>query len=357
MSCAARTLAGADGSPVNLAVRTGHTGPGSAVGAVVPSGAILHGPAQRDQLVPDRVRARRSRPRLGPRPARRPVAEVASSSSASPATSPRPSTPHRRATVCASATLGSRRPRRPVSWARLDRVEDPGQRARGVEIVVHVGAEAIDLLGARSPRPGQRPVRRATLPEAAQVLQAEPTGQAVEPVERLLGVGSPCPASPRSATGTASGERATGRRGGRRARASRPMVTKLPSDLDILSAPTITHPLCTQCRANGRPSATAWARSFSWCGKMRSMPAAVEIEALAETGRATSPRTRCATPDGRSRRARPRSARPALAAFHSAKSSGERLSSSIPTRAPGSSELRATGGRAVRSLRPGRTSR
>ena len=47
---------------------------------------------------------------------------------------------------------------------------------------------------------------------------------------------------------------------------------KLPSDLDILVPSTSTQPLCTQCRANGRPSATAWARSFSWCGKARSCP-------------------------------------------------------------------------------------
>ena len=43
-----------------------------------------------------------------------------------------------------------------------------------------------------------------------------------------------------------------------------------------------TKPLCIQWLANRRPRATAWARSFSWCGKRRSMPAAVEVEALAE---------------------------------------------------------------------------
>ncbi len=47
---------------------------------------------------------------------------------------------------------------------------------------------------------------------------------------------------------------------------------KLPSDLDIFSPSTSTHPLWTQCRAKVRPTATAWARSFSWCGKVRSWP-------------------------------------------------------------------------------------
>ena len=42
-------------------------------------------------------------------------------------------------------------------------------------------------------------------------------------------------------------------------------------------------PLCIQTRASGRPrAASVWAISFSWCGKTRSDPAAVDLEVDAE---------------------------------------------------------------------------
>ena len=46
----------------------------------------------------------------------------------------------------------------------------------------------------------------------------------------------------------------------------------LPSDLLIFSPPSVTQALCSQNRANGSPAALLWARSFSWCGKTRSIP-------------------------------------------------------------------------------------
>ena len=118
-------------------------------------------------------------------------------------------------------------------------------------------------------------------------------------------------ASPRSGTGTASAERAAGRRAGPSRSSISAMVVKLPSDLDILSLPAITQPWCTQWRANGRPSATAWARSFSWWGKIEVDRRRRGGRSPRPAGRATSPRTRCASRAGPRRRARPRSARPA----------------------------------------------
>src|SRR5215218_5341793 len=47
----------------------------------------------------------------------------------------------------------------------------------------------------------------------------------------------------------------------------------LPTLLDIFSpSASTTNPLCIQWLAKRSPRATAWARSFSWCGKRRSMP-------------------------------------------------------------------------------------
>ena len=49
----------------------------------------------------------------------------------------------------------------------------------------------------------------------------------------------------------------------------------MPSDLDIFSPErSTTKAWCIQCSAKRRPRATAWARSFSWCGNLRSSPPA-----------------------------------------------------------------------------------
>lgn len=48
--------------------------------------------------------------------------------------------------------------------------------------------------------------------------------------------------------------------------------TELPSDLDIFSPLRVTQALCTQYFAKSSPKALAWAISFSWCGKIRSIP-------------------------------------------------------------------------------------
>ena len=62
--------------------------------------------------------------------------------------------------------------------------------------------------------------------------------------------------------------------GSLRRRTSR-IVTKLPRDLDIFSLSTLTNPLCIQVLAKGPWlgfAASLCAISFSWCGKMRSIP-------------------------------------------------------------------------------------
>src|SRR4051794_8492867 len=48
--------------------------------------------------------------------------------------------------------------------------------------------------------------------------------------------------------------------------------TEFPRDFDILSPLRVTQALCTQYFANSSPKALAWAISFSWCGKIRSIP-------------------------------------------------------------------------------------
>ena len=60
-------------------------------------------------------------------------------------------------------------------------------------------------------------------------------------------------------------------------------MSTLPRLLDIFSpSASTTKAWCIQWLAKRLPRATAWARSFSWCGKRRSIAAAVQVEALAE---------------------------------------------------------------------------
>ena len=114
---------------------------------------------------------------------------------------------------------------------------------------------------------------------------------------------------------------------------------KFPSDLDIFSPPTMTQPLCTQWRANSRPAATAWARSFSWWGKARSMPPPWMSKPSPRRSRDMTTHSVCHPgrpgPQGDSQLGSP-----GLAFFHRTKSSGERFSSSTSTRAPARSESR-----------------
>ena len=49
--------------------------------------------------------------------------------------------------------------------------------------------------------------------------------------------------------------------------------TRLPRLFDIFSPSLLTSAVCIQCLTNGSPvAASDWARSHSWCGKIRSVP-------------------------------------------------------------------------------------
>ena len=100
----------------------------------------------------------------------------------------------------------------------------------------------------------------------------------------------------------------------------------MPSDLDILVPSTSTNPLWTQVRAKRRPSATAWARSFSWCGKARSCPPPCRSKSSPSRSSAITTHSVC-QPGRPSPHGDGQLGSPGLAFFHSAKSTGERFSS------------------------------
>ena len=78
-------------------------------------------------------------------------------------------------------------------------------------------------------------------------------------------------------------------------------VVKFSSECAILSPPaSTTRPACAQWRANGTlpVSDSLCAISFSWCGKIRSRAAAVDVDLVAERLARPSPSTRCASPAG-----------------------------------------------------------
>ena len=109
---------------------------------------------------------------------------------------------------------------------------------------------------------------------------------------------------------------------------------KLPSDFDIFSPPlATTKAWWPQWRANVRPRATAWARSFSWWGKARSWPPAWRSKP--SPSRSSDITTHSVCHPGRpGPQGEGHDGSPGLAFFHSTKSRGERLLTSTSTRAP-----------------------
>lgn len=100
--------------------------------------------------------------------------------------------------------------------------------------------------------------------------------------------------------------------------------TELPSDLLIFSPLIVTQALCTQYCAKSSPKALAWAISFSWCGKIRSMPPPWMSKAVPRYLWAIAEHSRCQPgrprPHGVSQ-----DGSPGLTAFHIAKSRASRL--------------------------------
>ena len=104
---------------------------------------------------------------------------------------------------------------------------------------------------------------------------------------------------------------------------------KLPSDFDIFSPSTWRKPLCSQTLAiTGVPKQQRdCATSFSWCGKIRSMPPAWMSKVrprcladMAEHSMCQPGRPAAAMPAGDGQ-----DGSPGFAGFHRTKSRGERL--------------------------------
>ncbi len=124
-----------------------------------------------------------------------------------------------------------------------------------------------------------------------------------------------------------------------RATSSR-MFRMLPSDFDIFSAPMLTMPLCIQTVANGTPvTASVWAISYSWCGKIRSSPPPWMSNVWPRYSMAMAEHSMC-QPGRPGPHGLGQDGSPGLAAFHSAKSRGSRFRSSTSTRAPASRSSR-----------------
>ena len=84
---------------------------------------------------------------------------------------------------------------------------------------------------------------------------------------------------------------------GHRARTScagRETKTRLPSDFDIFSPSMRTIAWCIQWRTNGSPvAASDWARSHSWCGKIRSAPPPCRSMVVPSSRRASAEHSMC----------------------------------------------------------------
>ena len=215
-------------------------------------------------------------------------------------------------------------------------VEHAGQGPGGVEVVVHLLAGT----GPRRRRPARRPcagVDHRTVGQgvgrARSAGPSRPAGPA-RPRRRPWS-----PGSPRWATGSGTGARAGGRPRASLRSSRSDREVKLPSDLDIFSPSMVTQPLCTQWRANSRPTATAWARSFSWWGKIRSMAPPWRSNPSPSRSRDITTHSVC-HPGRPGPQGDAQVGSPGLAFFHSTKSRGERFSSSASTRAPDRSESR-----------------
>ena len=219
-----------------------------------------------------------------------------------------------------------------------DRLEEDRGRTRACR-----GRRSSSRRRPPAPQHRLRSVARASSPDGSVVPRSTPPADcSTRPVASRPARRRPrSPRSPRSAPDSATEAPAAGRRGGRvAARRASDRRRTLPSDFDIFSPPCAwTIPWCIQWRANCLPSATACARSFSWCGKMRSCPP--PCRSNPSPRRASDMTTHSVCQPGRpGPHGDSHEGSAGFAFFQRAKSNGDRFSSFTSTRAPDRSESR-----------------
>ena len=301
-------------------------------------GGVLDDVAERDDLGAKRVGSReiplRSSLVTTPARARAPTPESRLAPAASSPTAPKQSSDRpcqsRRRSGCSRVSK--------ATFARRIASKRTAVAARRVEVVAHP-------LDKRSPHlgTGLSPSASAACDSLARGRRGrlrQPTAQGVQATERRLRRRPASQPSPRSAPGSATGAPAAGTHGDRLRSKSVDSNSTLPSDFDIFSPPRAsTIPWCIQWRAKRLPSATACARSFSWCGKIRSCPP--PCRSNPSPSRASDMTTHSVCQPGRpAPQGELHEGSAGFAFFQSAKSSGERFSSFTSTRAPDRSESR-----------------
>ena len=196
--------------------------------------------------------------RPGPRRGRRP-APATSSGTSSSARSTRPDRrAHRPAPRRRAARRRRGRRRRARRWRAVTVSKTTAMAPGRVEVVVHPGRE-----GRRARR--RRARRRASVGRAA--------GEGVEPAERAGRGLESVARRPGPASGSGPAAAPCGRRGGSTCSMRSSRFVEVAELFDIFSpSASTTKAWCIQWLAKRLPSATAWARSFSWCGNLRSSP-------------------------------------------------------------------------------------
>ena len=174
----------------------------------------------------------------------------------------------------------SMRPRRPAAPASASPASSAALARRTVSNSTAIAAGRVEVVVHRA-----RGTRASTAGVGVGGVERRPCAAANEsrPASALTRRPRGCRRRRDRAAVVASAAAACGRHAGRSARSGRAGWSTLPRLFDIFSpSASTTKPLCIQWLAKRLPSATAWARSFSWCGKLQVHAAAVQVEALAQ---------------------------------------------------------------------------
>ena len=121
--------------------------------------------------------------------------------------------------------------------------------------------------------------------------------------------------------------------------------TRLPSDFDIFSPSIRTIAWCIQWRTNGSPvAASDWARSHSWCGKIRSAPPPCRSIVVPSSRSARAEHSMC-QPGRPGPHSDSHDGSSSSDGCHSTKSSGSRLlgSSTLPPRSAANASISLAG--------------